>query len=60
MWKKVRVTEDADCHPFWHGKIGIVVDTEADAYSGELWWNVKMETHDAPVVFAGHELEEMK
>jgi ribosomal protein L21E len=60
MWKTVRISEDADCHPFWHGKIGIVVDTEADAYFEGVLWNVKMQTHDAPVTFAEHELEEMK
>jgi ribosomal protein L21E len=59
MWKTVKILEDADCHPFWHGKIGIVVDTEADALSGELLWNIKTETHDAIVTFAAHEIEEI-
>jgi hypothetical protein len=59
MWKTVKIREDADCHPFWHGKVGVVFDTEADALSGELLWNVKTETHDAHATFAGHELEEI-
>lgn len=60
MGKIVTVKENADCHPFWYGKVGIVVDTEADALTGELLWNVKMETHDAPVAFARHELKEIQ
>jgi hypothetical protein len=59
MWKTVRIKEDADCNPFWHGKVGIVVDTEADVLSGELLWNVKTEGHVARVAFAEHELEEI-
>lgn len=59
MGKVVMVKQGTDCHWSWWNKFGIVVDTEADALTGELLWNVKMETNDAPVAFAAHELEEM-
>jgi hypothetical protein len=57
--ERVLILPTTNCSPYWHGKVGKVVDTEYDNLAGELYWTVKIDGTDVTVPFAEHELKRM-
>ena len=55
---KVRVKDNVHCSPYWHGRVGVIVDIEYDEDLGGLLWSVRIDKNDdVTVPFADHELE---